>query len=89
MPPVMDGSDPRIANLERTVHDLVYRLERSESGAQYVNLKHHALTDSVNRLLHFQQELTRMFMSLVPNQESQHHKDGMCLDMCPSRKDHS
>lgn len=85
MPPVMDGSDPRVGILERAVQELVYRLDRSDSGAQYVNLKHHALTDSVTRLLHFQQELTRMVMSLVPNQESQHHKDGKFLGRSPSQ----
>lgn len=76
MPPVPDGSDPRMANLERMVHDLGYRLERSESHMQFANVKHQALLDSVTRLLHVNQELVRVVLSSSPNPESPRHKDG-------------
>lgn len=76
MPPVQDGSDPRLASLERTVHDLCYRLDRSEATTQYMNIKHRALLDSVTRLLHYNQELSRIIMGVVSNPENPHYKDG-------------
>lgn len=76
MPPVQDGGDPRVASLERTVHDLCYRLDRSEATTQYMNIKHRALLDSVTRLLHYNQELSRIILGLVNNPDNPHYKDG-------------
>lgn len=81
MPPPQDGGDPRVISLERAVQELNYRLDRSESSAQFVNIKHQALLDSVNRLLHINQELVRVVMTNT-NPDSAQYKDGRSLPTC-------
>ncbi|KAF3766323.1 hypothetical protein M406DRAFT_339573 [Cryphonectria parasitica EP155] len=85
MPPVPDGADPRLVNLERVVHELSYRLDRSESSAQFVNIKHQALLDSVTRLLHINQELVRVVMS-NSGPDSPQYKDAYALNSEVSRQ---
>ncbi|KAK7746837.1 Flocculation suppression protein [Cytospora paraplurivora] len=46
MPPIPDGGDPRLIHLERSMQDLYNRLDRSESNAHYMQVKHQALLDS-------------------------------------------
>lgn len=75
LPPCPDVSDPRLVNLERVVQELSYRLDRSESSAQFVSIKNHALLDSVNRLLHINQELLRVVIGTLA-QDSPQYKDG-------------
>lgn len=41
-----------------------------------MNIKHRALLDSVNRLLHYNQELSRIILGLVNNPDNPHYKDG-------------
>lgn len=75
MQPIPDGGDPRLFNIERSVQDLYARLDRSESNAHYMQIKHQALLDSVNRLLSFNQEQSRILMNLV-SPENPIHRDG-------------
>lgn len=76
MVPLQDGSDPRVAQLERQVVELGYRIDRSETYIQYISVKNQALLDSVQRLLHTNQDLTRIVCSLSPNPESPRYRDG-------------
>lgn len=76
MQPIQDaGGDPRLFGIERSVQDLYARLDRSESNAHYMQVKHQALLDSVNRLLSFNQEQSRILMNLV-SPENPIHRDG-------------
>lgn len=76
MVPLQDGSDPRVAQLERQVLELGYRIDRSETYIQYISVKNQALLDSVQRLLHTNQDLTRIVCALSPNPESPRYRDG-------------
>ncbi|KAK2607781.1 hypothetical protein N8I77_006432 [Diaporthe amygdali] len=78
MQPIPDGGDPRLFNIERSVQDLYARLDRSESNAHYMQIKHQALLDSVNRLLSFNQEQSRILMNLV-SPENPIHRDALAL----------
>lgn len=79
MQPIQDaGGDPRLFGIERSVQELYARLDRSESHAQYMQVKHQALLDSVNRLLSFNQEQSRILMNLV-SPENPIHRDGKPL----------
>lgn len=85
MPPIQDGGDPRLMSLERSMHDLYSRLDRSESNAHYMQVKHQALLDSVSRLLMFNQEMSRILIQMV-SPENPNHRDGklpetQCHDM--------
>ncbi|KAF5590158.1 hypothetical protein FPANT_6093 [Fusarium pseudoanthophilum] len=61
-----DSADARMLNIEHTLFDLSNRLQRSEEAAHYMHVKSQAAMDTVNRLLHFNQELSRHMLSLVP-----------------------
>jgi hypothetical protein len=76
MPLPPDGSDPRLANIEHTLYDLGVRLQRSEENSHYLHVKQQAAMETITRLLHFNQELSRMVLSLVPNPDSPVHRDG-------------
>lgn len=78
MQPIQDGGDPRVINLERSVHDLYGRLDRSESNAHYMQVKHQALLDSVSRLLIFNQEMSRILIQMV-SPDNPSHRDVLTL----------
>ncbi|KAF5569674.1 hypothetical protein FPHYL_1853 [Fusarium phyllophilum] len=63
-----DSADARMLNIEHTLFDLSNRLQRSEEAAHYMHVKSQAAMDTVNRLLHFNQELSRHMLSLVPTE---------------------
>lgn len=62
--------------IESVVYDLSARLQRSEENAQFMHIKQQAMLDTVTRLLHFNQELTRAVLALTPGPEHPVHRDG-------------
>ncbi|OTB05426.1 hypothetical protein M426DRAFT_10750 [Hypoxylon sp. CI-4A] len=78
MPPIHDGSDPRLANIEHSLYDITTRLQRSEENAHYMTIKNQTMVDSVNRMCQMNQELIRMVSSLVPP-ENPIHRDVLSL----------
>ncbi|KAI1479483.1 hypothetical protein K445DRAFT_14246 [Daldinia sp. EC12] len=78
MPPIHDGSDPRLANIEHSLYEVQTRLQRSEENAHYMNVKQQAMSDAMNRLLQLNQELSRTILSLVPP-ENPVHRDVLAL----------
>ncbi|KAI1855306.1 hypothetical protein JX266_000171 [Neoarthrinium moseri] len=79
MPPIPDGTDPRVVNIEHTLYELSSRLQRSEENAHYMHIKHQAMMDTVTRLLDFNQQLSRTVLSLVPNPNEPIHQDVLKL----------
>ncbi|OAQ80347.1 heat shock transcription factor [Purpureocillium lilacinum] len=77
-PPPAEGSEARLAHLEHSLYDLSNRLQRSEENAHYMHVKNQAAMDTITRLLHFNQELSRAVLSLVPA-ESSAHRDVVAL----------
>lgn len=75
MPVIHDGSDPRLASIEHSLYEIHAKLQRSEENAQYMHVKQQAMVDTINRLLHFNQELSRTVLALVPP-ENPMHRDG-------------
>jgi hypothetical protein len=73
-----ESIDARLANLEHTLYDVSARLQRSEETAHYMHVKNQTVMETMGRLLHFNQELTRAMLSLVPL-ESTIHRDGKWL----------
>lgn len=73
MPP--ETSESRMTSIEHTLFDLSARLQRSEEAAQYMHVRNSVITDTMGRLLHFNQELSRTVLSLFPS-ESPHYRDG-------------
>lgn len=96
LPP--DSADARMANIEHTLYDLSSRLQRSEENAHYMHVKNQAAMETMSRLLHFNQELSRAVLSLVPT-DSLVSRDGLFpkyfrrrikltgYSCCPSRRD--
>lgn len=70
-----DSSESRLANLEHSLYDLSARLQRSEENAHFMNIKNQAAMETMNRLLQFNQDLSRAVLSLVPA-DSPVHRDG-------------
>ncbi|KAI5456348.1 HSF-type DNA-binding-domain-containing protein [Mariannaea sp. PMI_226] len=68
LPP--DSGDTRASNIEHTLYDLSARLQRSEESAHYMHVKNQAVMEALSRLLHFNQELSRAVVSLVPADSS-------------------
>lgn len=70
-----ESTEGKVAHLEHNLYDLTARLQRSEENAHYMHVKHQAAMETMNRLLHFNQELSKSLLSLVPP-ESPVHRDG-------------
>lgn len=66
VPIPQDSADARLANIEHNLYDLSARLQRSEEAAHYMHVKNQAAMETMGRLLHFNQELSRAVFSLVP-----------------------
>lgn len=75
MPIPQDGPDARLINIEHTLYDLGSRLQRSDEAAHYMHVKNQAAMETMGRLLHFNQELSRAVLSLVPT-DSPISRDG-------------
>ncbi|KAI1388311.1 uncharacterized protein F4822DRAFT_241884 [Hypoxylon trugodes] len=78
MPPIHDGSDPRLGGIEQTLYDLQSRLQRSEENSHYMNVKQQAISDAMNRLLQVNHDLSRTVLNLVPP-DSPIHRDVLAL----------
>ncbi|KAH8907074.1 hypothetical protein BR93DRAFT_665257 [Coniochaeta sp. PMI_546] len=76
MPQMPETSERTI---ESTIYDLSARLQRSEENAQFMHIKQQAMMDTVTRLLHFNQELTRAVLALTPSPDNPVHRDVMAL----------
>ncbi|KAJ4158048.1 uncharacterized protein LMH87_008595 [Akanthomyces muscarius] len=72
LPP--EGTDARLAHLEHSLYDIGTRLHRSEEQSHYMQLRSQAAMETVSRLLQFNQEMSRMLLSLVPV-DSPTHRD--------------
>ena len=75
MPPVPQDSDPRLGSIEHTLYDLGLRLQRSEENSHYMHVKQQAAMETMGRLLHFNQELSRLVVALVPGPDHPLHRD--------------
>lgn len=75
MPPMQEGGDPRLGNIEHTLYDLSARLQRSEENSHFMHVKQQAMMDTVARLLRFNQELSRAVLSLAPSPDNPIHRD--------------
>ncbi|KAI0009295.1 hypothetical protein F4779DRAFT_378268 [Xylariaceae sp. FL0662B] len=78
MPPIHDGSDPRMAGIEHSLYEVTTRLQRSEENAHYMHIKQQAMADTMSRLLQFNQELSRTVLGLVPP-DNPIHRDILTL----------
>ncbi|TGJ85212.1 hypothetical protein E0Z10_g3553 [Xylaria hypoxylon] len=78
MPVIHDGSDPRLATIEHSLYEINLKLQRSDESAQYMHVKQQAMVDTMNRLLHFNQELSRIVLAVVPL-ENPIHRDIVTL----------
>ncbi|PHH67630.1 hypothetical protein CDD80_685 [Ophiocordyceps camponoti-rufipedis] len=73
-----ETAEARLANLEQSLYDVAGRLQRSEDNAHLANLRNQAATDMMSRLLHFNQELSRAVLSVVPA-DNPVHRDVVTL----------
>lgn len=74
MPP--ESGDARV---DHALYDFEMRLRRSEEGAHYTLVKQQALMETMARLLHFNQEISRAVLSLAPSPDNPIHRDGKTL----------
>ncbi|KXX82802.1 Transcription factor SFL1 [Madurella mycetomatis] len=72
---MQEGGDPRLSNIEHTLFDLSTRLQRHEENAQFMQIKHQAIMDTVARLLQFNQDLSRAVLALAPGPDNPIHRD--------------
>lgn len=73
MPISHDSSDAR---LEHALYDVGIRLQRSEESAHYMHARQHALSEMLSKSMFFNQELTRLLLTLVPTPEHPVYRDG-------------
>ncbi|OAA48087.1 flocculation suppression protein [Beauveria brongniartii RCEF 3172] len=76
LPP--ESTDARLAHLEHSIYDMSNRLHRSEEQSHYLQLRNQASLDTVSRLLQFNQDMSRMLLSLIPA-DSATHRDVVAL----------
>lgn len=73
-----ETTEAKLAHLEYSVIEMGARLQRSEEQSHYMQLRNQAALDTVSRLLQFNQELSRMVLSLAPS-DSQTQRDVVAL----------
>lgn len=78
VPPAHEVSNPKLSNIEHTLYDLSARLQRHEENAQYMQVKHEVMMDTVARLLQYNQDLSRAVLALTPGPDNPIHRDGKC-----------
>ncbi|KAF3025799.1 hypothetical protein E8E14_014605 [Neopestalotiopsis sp. 37M] len=79
MPPIPDGVDPRVINIEHTMYNIEQRMNRSEEAAHFIHVKNQAMMDTITRLLEFNQTLTRTLLALVPDPNQSVHQEVLRL----------
>ncbi|KAK4455648.1 transcription factor SFL1 [Podospora aff. communis PSN243] len=79
MPPMQEGGNPQLSNIEHTLYELSARLQRHEENAHYMQIKHQAVLDTVSRLLQFNRDLSQAVLALAPNPDSPIHRDVSAL----------
>ncbi|KAL1878553.1 hypothetical protein VTK73DRAFT_7818 [Phialemonium thermophilum] len=79
MPPMQETGDPRLASIEHALYDLSTRLQRSEENAHYMHVKQQAAMETISRLLHFNQELSRAVLALAPSPDNPIHREIVAL----------
>lgn len=73
-----DSIEARLANLEHSLYDTASRLQRSEEAAHYMHVKNQAVMETLNRLLFFNQELSKGMLSIV-SPDSPVHRDVLTI----------
>lgn len=73
LPP--ETTEARVSNLEQTLYEVAGRLHRTEETVHYLHGKTQATMDTLGRVLHLNQELTRSLLLLAPA-DSTVHRDG-------------
>ncbi|KAK4033881.1 HSF-type DNA-binding-domain-containing protein [Parachaetomium inaequale] len=73
--PTHEAANPRLSSIEHTLYDLSARLQRHEENAQFMQVKHQAIMDTVARLLQFNQDLSRAVLALTPGHDNPIHRD--------------
>lgn len=73
-----DTIEARLANLEHSLYDTASRLQRSEEAAHYMHVKNQAVMETLNRLLYFNQELSKGMLSLVSPDNPVHRDGALC-----------
>jgi hypothetical protein len=81
--PMQETANPRLNNIEHTLFDLSTRLQRHEENAQFMQVKHQAIMETVARLLQFNHELSRAVLALVPSPDNPMYRDGKCWPALP------
>lgn len=69
-------------NYEYSMQEVLARLDRSEREAQFMHIKCQTIVETVTRLLHYNQELTRSVLSLS-HHEHHVHRDRKLPCWCP------
>ncbi|EHK45439.1 hypothetical protein TRIATDRAFT_174226, partial [Trichoderma atroviride IMI 206040] len=73
-----DSIEARLANLEHSLYDTASRLQRSEEAAHYMHVKNQAVMETLNRLLFFNQELSKGMLSIV-SPDNPVHRDVLTI----------
>ncbi|KAM0513105.1 hypothetical protein ACHAPE_008142 [Trichoderma viride] len=73
-----DSIEARLANLEHSLYDSASRLQRSEEAAHYMHVKNQAVMETLNRLLFFNQELSKGMLSIV-SPDNPVHRDVLTI----------
>ncbi|CAK7272760.1 Flocculation suppression protein [Sporothrix epigloea] len=71
-----DVTDPRLSGLDHALYNIESRLHRNEEAMHYMHVRNQATLDAVNRLLHLNQELSRIMSYLLPAADGHLHRDG-------------
>lgn len=87
LPP--ETTEARVANLEQSLYDMAGRLLRTEETVHYLHGKAQATMDTLSRVLHLNQELTRSLLVLAPADSAVHHdgKFRVCKAMAKAHGD--
>lgn len=76
--PIPEGGDMRM-NFDQAMFNFDARLQRNEEAMHYMHIKHQAAMDMIARLLHFNQELSRNLLNMVPSMDNPIHRDVIAL----------
>lgn len=72
---MQESTESRLTHLEHQSYEMHARLQRSEDNSQFMHVRNQVVMDALSRSLQLNHEMSRVMLSLIPNQDSPLHRD--------------
>ncbi|RKF57909.1 putative flocculation suppression protein [Erysiphe neolycopersici] len=70
-----ESTEPRLVSIEHTICEMYALLHRIEENSQIVHSRNQYVIEALSRSLQLNQEMSKAILSIIPNSDSQIHRD--------------